>query len=180
MPNPDVALVAFPVCLENKCVEWHGFHGWGLSAAQVCFSIPCLQCSYSCFSGILLAGTLAEEVFAVSPSSGVFEAGAEQGWEGEDGTFGADPGFVPHCSPGPGGKNCRGASVEHTVCENLPCPKGAPSFRDQQCQAHDRYSNKKKSLLTAVIMDGELFSSPSVIPRCSFTAVSHLQGSHCW
>ncbi|XP_039348912.1 A disintegrin and metalloproteinase with thrombospondin motifs 17 isoform X4 [Mauremys reevesii] len=55
--------------------------------------------------------------------------------------------------PGPGGKNCRGASVEHTVCENLPCPKGAPSFRDQQCQSHDRYTNKKKSLLTAVIID---------------------------
>uniref|UniRef100_A0A803T0E9 ADAM metallopeptidase with thrombospondin type 1 motif 17 n=1 Tax=Anolis carolinensis TaxID=28377 RepID=A0A803T0E9_ANOCA len=36
--------------------------------------------------------------------------------------------------PGPGGKNCRGASVEHTVCENVPCPKGAPTFRDQQCQ----------------------------------------------
>lgn len=65
--------------------------------------------------------------------------------------------------PGPGGKNCRGASVEHTVCENLPCPKGVPSFRDQQCQAHDRYTNKKKSLLTAVIMDDkpcELFCSP--------------------
>ncbi|OXB77672.1 UNVERIFIED_CONTAM: hypothetical protein H355_002981, partial [Colinus virginianus] len=65
--------------------------------------------------------------------------------------------------PGPGGKNCRGASVEHTVCENLPCPKGVPSFRDQQCQAHDRYTNKKKSLLTAVVVDDkpcELFCSP--------------------
>uniref|UniRef100_A0A8C9L6R9 ADAM metallopeptidase with thrombospondin type 1 motif 17 n=1 Tax=Pavo cristatus TaxID=9049 RepID=A0A8C9L6R9_PAVCR len=63
----------------------------------------------------------------------------------------------------PGGKNCRGASVEHTVCENLPCPKGVPSFRDQQCQAHDRYTNKKKSLLTAVVVDDkpcELFCSP--------------------
>lgn len=89
--------------------------------------------------------------------------GAEQGWEGEDGTFqvsGADPALVPHCSPGPGGKNCRGASVEHTVCENLPCPKGVPSFRDQQCQAHDRYTNKKKSLLTAVIVDGEFLHLP--------------------
>ncbi|KAF7239494.1 A disintegrin and metalloproteinase with thrombospondin motifs 17 [Varanus komodoensis] len=55
--------------------------------------------------------------------------------------------------PGPGGKNCQGASVEHTVCENLPCPKGVPTFRDQQCQSHDRYSNKKKSHWTAVIMD---------------------------
>ncbi|XP_033022369.1 A disintegrin and metalloproteinase with thrombospondin motifs 17 isoform X2 [Lacerta agilis] len=55
--------------------------------------------------------------------------------------------------PGPGGKNCRGTSVEHTVCENLPCPKGVPTFRDQQCQTHERYTNKKKSLWTAVIMD---------------------------
>lgn len=105
--------------------------------------------------------THAEEIFAVSPSSELFEA--KQGWEGEDGTFqgfGADPAFVAHCRPGPGGKNCRGASVEHTVCENLPCPKGVPSFRDQQCQAHDRYSNKKKSLLTAVIVDGEFFHLP--------------------
>lgn len=73
-------------------------------------------------------------------------------------------------SPGPGGKNCRGASVEHTVCENLPCPKGVPSFRDQQCQAHDRYTNKKKSLLTAVIVDGNFFSASSVIPCCFFSA----------
>lgn len=47
--------------------------------------------------------------------------------------------------------------MEHTVCENLPCPKGVPSFRDQQCQAHDRYTNKKKSLLTAVVVDGKIF-----------------------
>ncbi|XP_053127691.1 A disintegrin and metalloproteinase with thrombospondin motifs 17 [Hemicordylus capensis] len=65
--------------------------------------------------------------------------------------------------PGPGGKNCRGASVEHTVCENLPCAKGVPTFRDQQCQSHDRYTNKKKSLWTAVVMDDkpcELYCSP--------------------
>ncbi|XP_078237254.1 A disintegrin and metalloproteinase with thrombospondin motifs 17 isoform X4 [Pogona vitticeps] len=65
--------------------------------------------------------------------------------------------------PGPGGKNCRGANVEHTACENLPCPKGVPTFRDQQCQSHDRYGNKKKSLWTAVIMDDkpcELYCSP--------------------
>nr|XP_060611911.1 A disintegrin and metalloproteinase with thrombospondin motifs 17 [Anolis sagrei ordinatus] len=54
--------------------------------------------------------------------------------------------------PGPGGKNCHGASVEHTVCENPPCPKGTPTFRDQQCQSHDRFT-KKKSLWTAVIVD---------------------------
>ena len=58
-------------------------------------------------------------------------------------------------SPGPGGTHCLGASVEHTVCENLPCPKGLPSFRDQQCQTHDRLSSKKKGLLTAVVVDGK-------------------------
>ncbi|XP_041442807.1 A disintegrin and metalloproteinase with thrombospondin motifs 17 isoform X2 [Xenopus laevis] len=65
--------------------------------------------------------------------------------------------------PGPGGRSCRGASVEHMVCENLPCPKGASSFRDHQCQSHDRSSNKKKSPLTAVIIDDrpcELFCTP--------------------
>lgn len=58
-------------------------------------------------------------------------------------------------SPGPGGTHCPGASVEHAVCENLPCPKGLPSFRDQQCQTHDRLSSKKKGLLTAVVVDGK-------------------------
>lgn len=58
-------------------------------------------------------------------------------------------------SPGPGGTHCLGASVEHAVCENLPCPKGLPSFRDQQCQTHDRLGNKKKGLLTAVVVDGK-------------------------
>lgn len=58
-------------------------------------------------------------------------------------------------SPGPGGAHCLGASVEHAVCENPPCPKGLPSFRDQQCQTHDRLSSKKKGLLTAVVVDGK-------------------------
>ncbi|XP_026565094.1 A disintegrin and metalloproteinase with thrombospondin motifs 17 [Pseudonaja textilis] len=65
--------------------------------------------------------------------------------------------------PGPGGKNCQGASVEHTVCENLPCPRGVSTFRDQQCQSQDRSTNKKKSLWTAVIVDEkpcELHCSP--------------------
>lgn len=65
-------------------------------------------------------------------------------------------------SPGPGGTHCQGASVEHAACENLPCPKGVPSFRDQQCQAHDRLSSKKRGLLTAVVVDGK---SPSF--QCS-------------
>lgn len=57
-------------------------------------------------------------------------------------------------SPGPGGRSCKGASVEHMVCENSLCPKGSASFRDHQCQSHDRNSNKKKSPLTAIIIDG--------------------------
>ncbi|XP_077324107.1 A disintegrin and metalloproteinase with thrombospondin motifs 17-like [Lithobates pipiens] len=65
--------------------------------------------------------------------------------------------------PGPGGRSCKGASVEHMVCENALCPKGSTSFRDHQCQSHDRNSNKKKSLLTAVIIDDkpcELYCTP--------------------
>lgn len=45
--------------------------------------------------------------------------------------------------------------MEHAVCENLPCARGLPSFRDQQCQAQDRLSSKKKGLLTAVVVDGK-------------------------
>ncbi|GCC32521.1 hypothetical protein chiPu_0010982 [Chiloscyllium punctatum] len=57
--------------------------------------------------------------------------------------------------PGPGGTNCQGASVEHKVCENLPCTKGLPSFRDQQCQSQDKQGHMKKKHWTAVLNDGE-------------------------
>ncbi|KAG8516367.1 A disintegrin and metalloproteinase with thrombospondin motifs 17, partial [Galemys pyrenaicus] len=67
--------------------------------------------------------------------------------------------------PGPGGTHCPGASVEHAVCENLPCPKGLPSFRDQQCQMQDRLSSKKKGLLAAVVIDVTLVS-PSAEKPC--------------
>uniref|UniRef100_A0A8C4GLJ2 ADAM metallopeptidase with thrombospondin type 1 motif, 17 n=1 Tax=Dicentrarchus labrax TaxID=13489 RepID=A0A8C4GLJ2_DICLA len=51
------------------------------------------------------------------------------------------------------------------ACEGLPCPKGAPSFRDLQCLSYDRHASKKKgSMLTAIINDAEkqcvLFCSP--------------------
>uniref|UniRef100_A0A7N8WY12 ADAM metallopeptidase with thrombospondin type 1 motif, 17 n=1 Tax=Mastacembelus armatus TaxID=205130 RepID=A0A7N8WY12_9TELE len=40
------------------------------------------------------------------------------------------------------------------ACENPPCPKGAPSFRDLQCLSYDRHASKKKgSMLTAIIND---------------------------
>lgn len=80
-------------------------------------------------------------------------------------------------SPGPGGTHCLGASVEHAVCENLPCPKGLPSFRDQQCQTHDRLSSKKKGLLTAVVVDGKCIwhiLSSLLPPLIS----NHLLGKH--
>ncbi|KAM4593749.1 A disintegrin and metalloproteinase with thrombospondin motifs 17 isoform 1-T1 [Odontesthes bonariensis] len=56
--------------------------------------------------------------------------------------------------PGPDGRNCPKASVEHKACEGAPCPKGEPSFRDLQCMSYDRHSSKtKSSLLTAIIND---------------------------
>ncbi|XP_030045594.1 A disintegrin and metalloproteinase with thrombospondin motifs 17-like [Microcaecilia unicolor] len=68
-----------------------------------------------------------------------------------------------HPPPGPGGRNCLGMSVEHSVCENPPCPKGVASFRDHQCQTHERNASKKRSLMTAVAIDDkpcELFCTP--------------------
>uniref|UniRef100_A0A3Q1JQ82 ADAM metallopeptidase with thrombospondin type 1 motif, 17 n=1 Tax=Anabas testudineus TaxID=64144 RepID=A0A3Q1JQ82_ANATE len=56
--------------------------------------------------------------------------------------------------PGPGGRNCQKASVEHKACEGPPCPKGALSFRDLQCLSYDRHASKNKdSILTAIIND---------------------------
>lgn len=60
------------------------------------------------------------------------------------------------CRPGPGGRHCQKANVEHKACEGPPCPKGAPSFRDLQCLSYDRQASKKKGImLTAIINDGE-------------------------
>ncbi|XP_044914818.1 A disintegrin and metalloproteinase with thrombospondin motifs 17 isoform X5 [Felis catus] len=84
--------------------------------------------------------------------------------------------------PGPGGTHCLGASVEHAVCENLPCPKGLPSFRDQQCQTHDRLSSKKKGLLTAVVVDDkpcELYCSPLGKESPLLVADRVLDGTPC-
>ncbi|KAM6203101.1 LOW QUALITY PROTEIN: A disintegrin and metalloproteinase with thrombospondin motifs 17 [Rhynchocyon petersi] len=84
--------------------------------------------------------------------------------------------------PGPGGTYCQGASVEHTACENLPCPKGLPSFRDQQCQTHDRLSYKRKGLLTAVVMDDkpcELYCSPLGKESPLLVADRVLDGTPC-
>ncbi|XP_073474477.1 A disintegrin and metalloproteinase with thrombospondin motifs 17 isoform X2 [Aquarana catesbeiana] len=84
--------------------------------------------------------------------------------------------------PGPGGRSCKGASVEHMVCENSLCPKGSTSFRDHQCQSHDRNSNKKKSLLTAVIIDDkpcELYCTPVGRDTPILVADRVLDGTPC-
>ncbi|XP_012672675.2 A disintegrin and metalloproteinase with thrombospondin motifs 17 [Clupea harengus] len=66
--------------------------------------------------------------------------------------------------PGPGGRHCQKTSVEHKACEGQPCAKGLPTFREQQCQSHDRHNNKRKSSMwTAVINDDKpctLFCTP--------------------
>ncbi|XP_066095933.1 A disintegrin and metalloproteinase with thrombospondin motifs 17 isoform X4 [Saccopteryx bilineata] len=83
--------------------------------------------------------------------------------------------------PGPGGAHCLGTSVEHAVCENSPCPKGLPSFRDQQCQAHDRLSSKK-GLLTAAVVDDkpcELYCSPLGKESPLLVAERVLDGTPC-
>ncbi|XP_029431490.1 A disintegrin and metalloproteinase with thrombospondin motifs 17 isoform X3 [Rhinatrema bivittatum] len=87
-----------------------------------------------------------------------------------------------HPPPGPGGRNCRGVSVEHAVCENPPCPKGAPSFRDHQCQAHERNASKKRNFLTAVTVDDkpcELFCTPVGKEAPVLVADRVLDGTPC-
>ncbi|KAK5612875.1 A disintegrin and metalloproteinase with thrombospondin motifs 17 [Crenichthys baileyi] len=54
--------------------------------------------------------------------------------------------------PGPDGRHCPEASVEHKACQGQPCPKGAPSLRDLQCL--DQHDSKRQSrLLTAFVID---------------------------
>lgn len=49
------------------------------------------------------------------------------------------------------------------MCEGLPCSKGLPTFRDQQCQSHDRQASKKKNQMwSAVIDDGKTKNTPLV------------------
>ncbi|RVE74949.1 hypothetical protein OJAV_G00027530 [Oryzias javanicus] len=55
--------------------------------------------------------------------------------------------------PGPDGRPCPNASVEHGVCEGPPCPRGTPSFRDLQCQTFDRRGGASGDLLMAVVDD---------------------------
>ncbi|XP_068457654.1 A disintegrin and metalloproteinase with thrombospondin motifs 17 isoform X2 [Clinocottus analis] len=56
--------------------------------------------------------------------------------------------------PGPGGRHCQRASVEHRACERPACPKGSSSFRDLQCLSYNRHAGDQKGrLLTAVIDD---------------------------
>ncbi|XP_061669447.1 A disintegrin and metalloproteinase with thrombospondin motifs 17 isoform X3 [Syngnathoides biaculeatus] len=79
--------------------------------------------------------------------------------------------------PGPGGRPCPGANVEHKACEGPPCPKGAPSFRDLQCLSYDRNGGKKKSdVLTAVVDDGDV-DAPSPSTATFWMREIHILGS---
>ncbi|XP_076879121.1 A disintegrin and metalloproteinase with thrombospondin motifs 17 isoform X2 [Brachyhypopomus gauderio] len=85
--------------------------------------------------------------------------------------------------PGHGGRHCPGVSVEHEVCEGPPCAKGLPTFRDQQCQAHERHAGKKKSQVwTAVINDEKpcvLFCTPAGRDAPVLLAERVLDGTPC-
>ncbi|MBN3294287.1 ATS19 metalloproteinase, partial [Polypterus senegalus] len=49
-------------------------------------------------------------------------------------------------SPGSKGRDCAGSRVQYQLCENGPCPVGAPAFRDVQCQSYSRLSHHKNTL----------------------------------
>lgn len=72
--------------------------------------------------------------------------------------------------PGPGGRQCQKANVEHKACDGPPCPKGAPSFRDLQCLSYDRHASKKKgNMLTAVMNEGEVRSQVYIPVQHAYT-----------
>uniref|UniRef100_A0A8C1PC00 ADAM metallopeptidase with thrombospondin type 1 motif, 17 n=1 Tax=Cyprinus carpio TaxID=7962 RepID=A0A8C1PC00_CYPCA len=85
--------------------------------------------------------------------------------------------------PGPGGKYCQKASVEHKVCEGPPCSKGLPTFRDQQCRSHDRQPSKKKSQMWTAVIDDEkpcaLYCSPIGSDAPVLVAERVLDGTPC-
>ncbi|XP_016410715.1 A disintegrin and metalloproteinase with thrombospondin motifs 17-like [Sinocyclocheilus rhinocerous] len=85
--------------------------------------------------------------------------------------------------PGPGGKYCQKTSVEHKVCEGPPCTKGLPTFRDQQCQSHDRQASKKKSQMWTAVIDDEkpcaLYCSPIGSDAPVLVAERVLDGTPC-
>ncbi|KAM6981431.1 A disintegrin and metalloproteinase with thrombospondin motifs 17 isoform 2-T3 [Aplochiton taeniatus] len=85
--------------------------------------------------------------------------------------------------PGPGGRHCQRASVEHKACEGPPCPKGTPSFRDLQCLSYDSHASKKRAtVLTAVINDEKpcaLFCSPVGRDAPALMADRVLDGTPC-
>ncbi|KAG9352277.1 hypothetical protein JZ751_020690, partial [Albula glossodonta] len=85
--------------------------------------------------------------------------------------------------PGPGGRHCQKASVEHKACEGPPCAKGLPTFRDQQCHSHDRQTSKKKNnMWTAVVNDEKpcaLFCTPVGRDAPVLVAERVLDGTPC-
>ncbi|XP_072574012.1 A disintegrin and metalloproteinase with thrombospondin motifs 17 isoform X1 [Paramormyrops kingsleyae] len=85
--------------------------------------------------------------------------------------------------PGPGGRHCQKASVEHKACEAPPCAKGLPTFRDQQCQAQERQAAKRKAAMwTAVVNDEKpcvLFCTPVGHEVSVLVAERVLDGTPC-
>ncbi|KAJ8343956.1 hypothetical protein SKAU_G00312850 [Synaphobranchus kaupii] len=82
--------------------------------------------------------------------------------------------------PGPTGRPCQGGSVEQQACQGLPCAKGLPTFRDQQCQSHA--VKRGGNMWTAVINDEKpcaLFCSPVGQDAALLVAERVLDGTPC-
>ncbi|XP_055731523.1 A disintegrin and metalloproteinase with thrombospondin motifs 19-like [Salvelinus fontinalis] len=109
---------------------------------------------------------------------------------GEWSTWGSWGTCSPTCSTGisgrqrkcesPSGKSrdCVGSRMQYRLCENLPCPAGSPSFRDQQCQTFNR-----PSLHWHSVMDDErpctLFCSSTGKEQPRLLAEKVLDGTSC-
>uniref|UniRef100_A0A8C1WKR6 ADAM metallopeptidase with thrombospondin type 1 motif, 17 n=1 Tax=Cyprinus carpio TaxID=7962 RepID=A0A8C1WKR6_CYPCA len=80
-------------------------------------------------------------------------------------------------------RKCDNPPVEHKVCEGPPCSKGLPTFRDQQCQSHDRQPSKKKSQMWTAVIDDEkpcaLYCSPIGSDAPVLVAERVLDGTPC-
>uniref|UniRef100_A0AAY4EAH8 ADAM metallopeptidase with thrombospondin type 1 motif, 17 n=1 Tax=Denticeps clupeoides TaxID=299321 RepID=A0AAY4EAH8_9TELE len=80
-------------------------------------------------------------------------------------------------------RKCDNPPVEHRVCEGPPCSKGLPTFRDQQCQSHDRQASKKKTNVWSAVINDEkpcaLFCSPVGRDTTVLVAERVLDGTPC-
>ncbi|XP_062340399.1 A disintegrin and metalloproteinase with thrombospondin motifs 19-like [Osmerus eperlanus] len=75
-------------------------------------------------------------------------------------------------------RDCIGLKMQYRLCENMPCPSGIPSFRDQQCQTFNR-----PSLHWHAVMDDErpctLFCSSSGKEQPHLLSEKVLDGTSC-